>query len=394
MSETDGGRHIFISYRRVKPDMDFAYRLAHDLVAAGHSVWIDVEGIEGGETWNREIQRGIDECYAYIIILSPDSMESDWVRNELLYALREKRGEVYPVMYRAMKLPLELVAIQYIDFQDDYDQSLVQLLEFLPKPPPTVARPLEDDKRKEQVISNRQHVVRPTRERVRQRPSWILIAVPLAVIILLSVVLWLGRVVSPTAQIPATDQTSGVEQAPEESMSEEPKATLTFYALEGPSGVDVELARDETAPVFPAVIASLPTQEDLENVGSIWELVDYHDLSSPGAQVYEVSVRSNDVFRWRFMWCAVDFTRLQEILRPLSVSFSLDGQGLSDQYILQDDGTALDGWACHYWTTTLSNWRPGIIRLELSYQLSDSIYDGRNSYPPGSYSQTLVVSVE
>jgi hypothetical protein len=135
MADRPGERHIFISYRRVKPDMDFAYQLADDLEAAGHPVWIDVEGIEGGEVWNEEIQRGIDECYAYVVVLSPDSMGSRWVRNELLYTLGEKPGRVYPVMYRYVKLPPELVAIQYVDFQDDYDSALDDLLGVLPKPP-------------------------------------------------------------------------------------------------------------------------------------------------------------------------------------------------------------------------------------------------------------------
>ena len=49
MVGNQGQGHIFISYRRVKPDMDFAYRLADDLCTAGHPIWIDVEGIEGGE---------------------------------------------------------------------------------------------------------------------------------------------------------------------------------------------------------------------------------------------------------------------------------------------------------------------------------------------------------
>jgi hypothetical protein len=134
MAGNQGQGHIFISYRRVEPDMGFAYRLADDLYAAGHPVWIDVAGIEGGEVWTEEIQRGIDECYAYLIVLSPDSLASRWVRNELLYTLREKGDRVYPVMFRAVKLPPELIAIQYIDFQGDYQAALARLLATLPPP--------------------------------------------------------------------------------------------------------------------------------------------------------------------------------------------------------------------------------------------------------------------
>jgi hypothetical protein len=138
MGECTEGRHIFISYRRIKPDMEFAYQLADDLRAAGHPVWIDVKGIEGGGTWNQDIQQGIDECYAYIVVVSPDSLASDWVRNEMLYALEYRRGCVYPVLFRPVdRLPVELMRIQYTDFQGDYDAALAKLLRALsPTPSP------------------------------------------------------------------------------------------------------------------------------------------------------------------------------------------------------------------------------------------------------------------
>jgi hypothetical protein len=135
MTAQQSPRHVFISYRRIEPDQGFAYRLANDLYDAEHPIWIDVSGITGGEIWNREIQRGIDDCYAYVVILSPDSMESDWVRNELLYALHHKRGRVFPVMYREVSLPPELIAIQYVDFRHDYNSAFNQLLDVLPSPP-------------------------------------------------------------------------------------------------------------------------------------------------------------------------------------------------------------------------------------------------------------------
>jgi hypothetical protein len=142
MGEQIDGRHIFISYRRSKPDMDFAYQLAADLRAAGHPVWVDVKGIESGGQWNQDIQRGIDDCYAYVVVISPDSLQSDWVRNEMLYALQYRRGRVYPVLFRPVgKLPVELMGIQYTDFQGGYDAALKKLLLALPPAPPPDRKP-------------------------------------------------------------------------------------------------------------------------------------------------------------------------------------------------------------------------------------------------------------
>jgi hypothetical protein len=139
MGERIEGHHIFMSYRRVEPDMTFAYRLADDLRAAGHPVWIDVKGIESGGTWNQEIQQGIDDCYAYIVVISPDSLASDWVRNEMLYALEYRRGCVYPVLFRSVeRMPVELMRIQYTDFRGDYGEALGKLLRSLSSTsPPT-----------------------------------------------------------------------------------------------------------------------------------------------------------------------------------------------------------------------------------------------------------------
>ncbi|GEM_PF-5014596 len=134
MTQTSETGHIFLSYRRTEPDSAFALRLANDLRVAGHRVWMDVAGIEGGEAWNQEIQRALDDCYAYIILLSPEALESRWVRNELLYALQNKPGRVYPVTLHEVKLPVELIAVQYVDFQPDYRAGLAKLLASLPPP--------------------------------------------------------------------------------------------------------------------------------------------------------------------------------------------------------------------------------------------------------------------
>ncbi len=135
VQQTATGNHIFISYRRAEPDMSFAYRLAESLRESGHAVWIDVEGLTPANRWHREIQRGIDESYAYVIVISPDSLESEWVQNELIYTLQNKPGQIYPVLFRDAHLPPELITIQYVDFRGDYDSALAQLLANLPRDP-------------------------------------------------------------------------------------------------------------------------------------------------------------------------------------------------------------------------------------------------------------------
>ena len=134
--------HVFISYRQVEPDKSFAHRLAYDLQAAGHPVWIDVQAIEAGQTWNTEIQKALDGCYAYVVVLTPEAMASQWVRNELLYALSLKAGAIYPVLLIDVRLPPELISIQYVDFRDNYGKALADLIAHLPVPPASGIAPM------------------------------------------------------------------------------------------------------------------------------------------------------------------------------------------------------------------------------------------------------------
>ncbi len=146
-------RYVFISYRQTEPDKAFAHRLADALTAAGHTVWIDVQGIGAGTPWNLEIQQALDACYAYVVVLTPELIELTWVRNELLYALQHKRGRVYPVMLRTVELPPELIAIQYIDFRRHFDQPLAALLDALPAPPGDGSQALPAPRRKRRLPS-------------------------------------------------------------------------------------------------------------------------------------------------------------------------------------------------------------------------------------------------
>jgi len=90
-------RDIFISYSR--RDQEFVTRLASDLNAHVAGVWFDQSTIQAGQKWHDEIMDGIRECKAFILVLSPDAMESRWVREEVNRAL-ELGKTIFPVIYR------------------------------------------------------------------------------------------------------------------------------------------------------------------------------------------------------------------------------------------------------------------------------------------------------
>jgi hypothetical protein len=93
-------KDIFISYSR--RDQEFVARLAADLDAHVAGVWFDQSAIQAGEKWHDEIMEGISECKAFVLILSPDSMESRYVREEVNKAL-ELGKPIFPILYRSAK---------------------------------------------------------------------------------------------------------------------------------------------------------------------------------------------------------------------------------------------------------------------------------------------------
>ncbi len=139
--------HIYLSYRRLEPDSEFALRLANDLRVAGHLVWMDTAGVESEAGWSDEVKSALDACYAFIVALSPAAVESAWVRNEMLYALKHRPGLSLRVLLEPCELPPDLAGIEdagpLIDFQGEYRGALSRLLHVLPHAPwdPTATAP-------------------------------------------------------------------------------------------------------------------------------------------------------------------------------------------------------------------------------------------------------------
>ena len=90
-------KDIFISYSR--KDQEFVTRLASDLNEHVAFVWFDRSTIQPGQKWHDEILEGIQECKAFIVVLSPDAMESRYVREEVNKALALGKA-IFPVIYR------------------------------------------------------------------------------------------------------------------------------------------------------------------------------------------------------------------------------------------------------------------------------------------------------
>jgi len=106
-------QQVFISYSR--KDIDFARHLAGDLEKAGFEVWWDISDLKGGDDWVRVIPAAIEASQYFIILLSPDSVKSQWVEREYLHALNLPL-KVIPILIRPCPVPFALANINYLDF--------------------------------------------------------------------------------------------------------------------------------------------------------------------------------------------------------------------------------------------------------------------------------------
>jgi hypothetical protein len=110
---------IFISYSH--RDEEFVTRLASDLhqkVSGG--VWFDRADLQAGQLWRDKIAAGIQACRAFILVLSPDALDSVEVHKELGQALQAHKT-IIPILYRPVKSFGDLESLvrstQYIDLR-------------------------------------------------------------------------------------------------------------------------------------------------------------------------------------------------------------------------------------------------------------------------------------
>lgn len=122
---------IFLSHASI--DKPFVEKLAKDLKGIGINVWYDKWEIKVGESITWKIEEGIRENEYFGIVLSPEAMNSEWVKNELssgwVKQMQTRKIVVLPIYYRDCDIPLFLADRKYADFRVDYQQGFTDLAE-------------------------------------------------------------------------------------------------------------------------------------------------------------------------------------------------------------------------------------------------------------------------
>ncbi|SRR5260221_6249598 len=117
---------VFLSHS--SKNVHFADRLAKALAAHGVNSFFSKKNIRGAQEWHDEIGFALKRCDWFLLVLSPDSVRSTWVKRELVYALQEQRfvERIIPVLYKtcdAEELSWTLSPFQRVDFRKDFNQA-------------------------------------------------------------------------------------------------------------------------------------------------------------------------------------------------------------------------------------------------------------------------------
>ena len=126
---------IFVSHSH--KDDGFGVRLIRDLMRVlpePDAVWYDSHGgLHGGVTWWTTIVHEITTRNIFIVILTPDAVNSEWVKDEINLAWQEKNARgmlILPILRLACTIRADIQTLQVLDFQSsrDYDLAFNELL--------------------------------------------------------------------------------------------------------------------------------------------------------------------------------------------------------------------------------------------------------------------------
>ena len=122
---------LFLSHSAT--DRRFAKRLANVFNSHKLPYWYSQRHIVGAQQWHDEIGKALAKCNWFVLVLSPASVKSKWVKHELLFALENEAYDGHLVVLSLKpadfkKLSWTLSQSQWVDFTRGFDKGCKALL--------------------------------------------------------------------------------------------------------------------------------------------------------------------------------------------------------------------------------------------------------------------------
>lgn len=134
-------KHVFISYS--SKDFLIVELFSNFFKEVEIATWIDTERIVVGDEWRIKIERALKDAACMIVLVSPDSVVSGWVREEIALAQKLDK-KIFPVLLRGDEMPFGLNQLQFLDLRrpeyfDRIDNFATQIQAFI-KPSDAIAQ--------------------------------------------------------------------------------------------------------------------------------------------------------------------------------------------------------------------------------------------------------------
>lgn len=370
---------VFISYSR--KDLAFVEQLAADLKTAGFDVWYDMSGISGGAAWKVAIEKALRDSESVVVVLSPESIASEWVDREFLFA-SQLNLKIIPLMYRACELSLNYVNLNYIDVQGlNYQKHFPRLLHALSETTQPVPGPALTTEVTYSGWSNK----------------YLLSGVIIAVVLLGGISLWRlnGNRVSPQSTITP--------------MVSQPTATSTRTHTPAPATPTVTITTtpkptSTREPGF-AIMAPDDVWEIASSLRTLGQLaVEKYTVDERNQMnntlTFTVTSTTETPILWRWFWCAVNDRVLEQNMTKIGILFDADGYAIPNEQlatiVFENADPTYEGWKCRTYQTVLHNWKPGTYIFTQTMTIATSINDGKDRFEAGYkiYEYTVNIAPE
>jgi WD40 repeat protein len=122
---------IFISYSR--KDLAIAEKIVSALAESNLDTWIDWKSIPKGEKFEQEIYQGIEGANVFLFLISPESVQSEWCKKEVVHATKNSK-RIIPILIQDAdndSIPLGVSERNWIfcrENQDDFGVAIKEIL--------------------------------------------------------------------------------------------------------------------------------------------------------------------------------------------------------------------------------------------------------------------------
>ena len=122
---------VFISHS--SSDKKIIRTLKSDLNLNGVDTWLDEDSIELGDSLKDKLEEGLKDSTHFVIFLTRDSVNSEWVRYELNNALQAQDliDKIIPIKFGSCQIPPSLNETVYADLTDMVVRKINGEVEFI-----------------------------------------------------------------------------------------------------------------------------------------------------------------------------------------------------------------------------------------------------------------------